>query len=200
MEVGDRTNEGSTRATATAAKLEAAALALLERDGVLAGLNLQEVADAAGVNRALLYRYFGSRRELLRRAYQRSARGTQLNWAQAMEKPFPERYRWAARQLIERHRGWARIVFLLALDRDNEFRAMEFGAATLDALRRDREAGILPEDTDVEATHAFWFSALAGYSTLREQLSRELGIPANELDRRVQAVIGRVADAISTTG
>ena len=38
----------------------------IERDGVLAGLNLQEVADEAGVNRGLVYRYFGSRRELLR--------------------------------------------------------------------------------------------------------------------------------------
>src|SRR5690606_36581152 len=53
---------------ATEAALEQAALRLLERNGVLAGLNLREVADEAGVNRGLVYHYFGSRRDLLRAA------------------------------------------------------------------------------------------------------------------------------------
>ncbi|HAM48545.1 MAG TPA: TetR family transcriptional regulator, partial [Alphaproteobacteria bacterium] len=45
---------------ASEAALEAAALRLLRRHGVLAGLNLREVADEAGVNRGLVYHYFGS--------------------------------------------------------------------------------------------------------------------------------------------
>src|SRR5262245_36628667 len=53
---------------ATEQALQKAALALLERNGVLAGLNLREVAEEAGVNRGLVYHYFGSRRALLRAA------------------------------------------------------------------------------------------------------------------------------------
>lgn len=59
---------------ATEAALEEAALRSLERDGVLAGLNLREVAAEAGVNRGLVYRYFGSPRELLRAALRSDAR------------------------------------------------------------------------------------------------------------------------------
>ena len=47
------------------------ALALLTRNGVLAGLNLREVAEGAGVNRGNIYHYFGSRQELLRAAISR---------------------------------------------------------------------------------------------------------------------------------
>ena len=63
---------------ATEAALVAAAVELAERDGVLAGLNLREVSDRAGVNRALVYQYFGSRRGLLRAAlYQQAAANIQ---------------------------------------------------------------------------------------------------------------------------
>ena len=37
------------------------AFGLIRRNGVLAGLNLREVADRAGVNRGNIYHYFGSR-------------------------------------------------------------------------------------------------------------------------------------------
>ncbi len=47
------------------------ALDLIRRNGVLAGLNLREVAEGAGVNRGNIYHYFGSRRELLRTAINR---------------------------------------------------------------------------------------------------------------------------------
>ena len=47
------------------------ALDLILHNGVLAGLNLREVADGAGVNRGNIYHYFGSRRELLRAAIAR---------------------------------------------------------------------------------------------------------------------------------
>ena len=47
------------------------ALDLIRRNGVLSGLNLREVADGAGVTRANIYHYFGTRRELLRAAINR---------------------------------------------------------------------------------------------------------------------------------
>ena len=55
----------------TERRLIDAALDLIRRNGVLAGLNLREVADGAGVNRGNIYPYFGSRRELLRAAINR---------------------------------------------------------------------------------------------------------------------------------
>ena len=51
-----------------------AALDQLERRGVLAGLNLREVASDVGVTPANIYHYFGSRQGLLRAALAREMR------------------------------------------------------------------------------------------------------------------------------
>lgn len=56
----------------TVQKLERAARELLERDGVLGGLNLREVADHDRVDRGLVCHYFGSRQDLLRSALRRN--------------------------------------------------------------------------------------------------------------------------------
>ena len=55
----------------TEQKLIDVALDLIRDKGVLAGLNLREVAEGAGVNRGNIYHYFGSRQELLRTAISR---------------------------------------------------------------------------------------------------------------------------------
>ena len=55
----------------TEEKLITVALGIIRDKGVLAGLNLREVADGAGVNRGNIYHYFGSRQELLRVAISR---------------------------------------------------------------------------------------------------------------------------------
>ena len=56
---------------ATEQRLIESALELIRKNGVLAGLNLREVAAGAGVNRGNIYHYFGSRQELLRTAINR---------------------------------------------------------------------------------------------------------------------------------
>ena len=183
----------------TEARLEDAALRLVARDGVLAGLNLYEVAEAAGVNRGLLYRYYGSRQELLRRAYKRLIDRVQPRRERHSELPLRERFQRDARALIT-HPRWAHMVCLLALDGDADFRAMEMSDAAIDALRRDRDAGVLPRDTDIEATHAFWFAALAGYAVLRQQLARDLAVKESDLDNRVLAVIDRLVRNTTTSG
>src|SRR5690349_14226589 len=103
----------------TEASLMQAALSLLKRDGVLAGLSLKDVADEAGVNRGLIHHYFGSRQTLLRSALDSEVktladrvgmegyvnparRGARLFRAQADEM------------------NLARMVMLLALDGDEE--------------------------------------------------------------------------------
>jgi AcrR family transcriptional regulator len=57
--------------TETERRLIDVALDLIRNNGVLAGLNLREVAEGAGVNRGNIYQYFGSRQELLRAAINR---------------------------------------------------------------------------------------------------------------------------------
>jgi AcrR family transcriptional regulator len=54
-----------------AGMLERAAVALIDEQGILAGLNLRKVAERAGVHRGLVYHHFGSRRELLLSALRR---------------------------------------------------------------------------------------------------------------------------------
>src|SRR5690606_11848510 len=56
---------------ATEQALIEAALTLLRERGILAGVNLREIAEEAQVTRGLAYHYFGSRQELLRAAAKR---------------------------------------------------------------------------------------------------------------------------------
>ena len=75
------------------ALLEQAALDILREKGVLAGLNLREVAERAGVNRALVYHHFGSREGLLRSALRRDL-GARLNEiSEGLPLPFSARIR-----------------------------------------------------------------------------------------------------------
>ncbi|MBT5011064.1 MAG: helix-turn-helix transcriptional regulator, partial [Gammaproteobacteria bacterium] len=55
----------------TERRLIEVALELIQKNGVLAGLNLRQVAEGAGVNRGNIYHYFGSRQDLLRAAINR---------------------------------------------------------------------------------------------------------------------------------
>ena len=63
-----RLSNRSRGRAASEALLREAALRLLDRNGVLAGLSLQDVADEAGVSRGLVHAYFGTRQDLLRSA------------------------------------------------------------------------------------------------------------------------------------
>ncbi len=76
---------------ATEESLRAAAVALLRRGGVLAGLNLRQVADEARVNRGLVYQYFGSRRALLRSALFHRSRPNAEDAVDAAGLPLRER-------------------------------------------------------------------------------------------------------------
>src|SRR5688500_616630 len=104
--------------------LEDAALRLLEREGVLSGLNLQRVADEAGVNRGLVYHYFGSRRDLLRKALRRNAMGWGTHIGEFLALPRRERARMFLRTMIQYPRT-AKLVLLLAIDGDRTFRMID---------------------------------------------------------------------------
>ncbi|HXT88556.1 MAG TPA: helix-turn-helix domain-containing protein [Trebonia sp.] len=190
-----RRRRGRDRARTEADLLEAA-FELLQRDGVFAGLNLQEVAERAGVNRGQIYQYFGDRRSLLRSAVAYRAREWAAGAARHWEMPFAKRRRAMFRHALASPEV-AMVEALLAIDGDTEYRAMPEIERTRAALERDKQAGDLPPDADAVAVHAFMVAAYKGYLVFREPLARDIGVPVEELDARMLAVHDQVLDALA---
>ena len=95
--------------------MDAAIEALTER-GVLAGLNLREVADSVGVTPANIYHLFGSRQGLLRAALQRETNGLVEDIDAARKLSFVSR-RLQMFDVINAHPNLA-LTALLAIDQD----------------------------------------------------------------------------------
>ena len=173
----------------TALKLERAALRLLKKDGVLAGLNLREVADLAGINRGLVYHYFGSRGELLRSALRRgSDRRHDAYWASDESVGFVERIgRMFTQSIKQAEQG--RLAAILLIDGQTKIRMMPRREQTQRDLRVDQEAGRISSEIDLVALHAFIQSLSMGYVVARKQLAAEFGIGVRDLD-------GRMADLL----
>ncbi|MGW6057859.1 TetR/AcrR family transcriptional regulator [Streptomyces sp. NPDC055189] len=187
-------------ADATARLLEQAALQLIERDGVLAGLNLREVADVAGVNRGLVYHYFGSRRELLRAALSRQAEPRR---SQLLVKKGPARFAHRVTRSVRgcvRHASTVRLVVLLLLDKDPDLTVMPQLEVTQERLREDIETGHVAADADPVALHTFLKSVNYGYVTSRNALAREFGLPVRELDARFEQLLERMCASLDGSG
>src|SRR5205823_3530853 len=153
--------------------LEDAALALLEREGVLSGLNLQKVADEAGVNRGLVYHYFGSRRDLLRKALRRNAQAWGANIGPFLELSPCDRARMFLRAMIQYPRT-AKLVLLLAIDGDRTFRMVD-ARATVDAGDVPHGGGELPSDVDEGALFTILASFVFAYAVRRTAFARGFG-------------------------
>jgi AcrR family transcriptional regulator len=180
---------------ATESALMAAAIRLLERDGVLAGLNLQEVSDEAGLNRGLIHHYFGSRQALLRAALQRGVESNREGYLRSRHRPADEKGQmelWA----YLRDPRYARLQTLLALDGDDQFEPIPYYPERLNDAMREQAAGAWAADTDLPAMLAIWDTFLYGYIDFREALSRQMGIPLAKLDTRVFALLDRMFAAI----
>lgn len=181
---------------ATEDLLAEAALRLLERDGVLAGLNLRAVADEAGMNRGLIYHYFGSRQALLRSALERVvSEGTPARDS-FHELPFAERRR-ALFELMAANPRFARLQALLALDGDAEARVFPTLERAIAELRRDVERGELAKDADYLSLHVLTSATIIGYSLLRLTYARELGLDPAELDRRTSETFAAVLRSLA---
>jgi AcrR family transcriptional regulator len=176
---------------ATEAELEAAALRLIAREGILGGIRLREVATEAGINRALVYQYYGSRRALIRAAL-RTIRSSRNRVIEALRSlPFVERRRILFRESVE-DPVFARVEALLALDGDDELLVFPTLDAGLRELERDRAAGELDPSLDLSAVHAVSISVQLGYCIFRDNFLAELGMPAEELDRHAEEVLVRM--------
>jgi AcrR family transcriptional regulator len=182
----------------TEALIENAALELLERNGVLAGLNLREVADLAKVNRGLVYLYFGSRQALLRSALSKRAAAVPIwNSARRTEQSLPTRAEHDVLELAAVD-DQVRLHALLHLDGTPGLIGMPYLSTALELLARDRDQGAIPSDTDLEALHVLLVSLGAGYSLYRESFASEIGSSATELDERVARVLRMLLEEVGT--
>lgn len=179
---------------ASAIKVEEAVLDMLEAQGVLAGINLKKVADAAGVNRTLVYHHFGSLRGLLQSAIKHELRTRQV---QTKTPPEPmklgARVTHALRSLLL---GGAslKLTTLLHLDGSTAPKLMPNAETTLLQLERDKALGLVPDMDDLAALHATYAASVYGYALFREVFARDLMIDQDALDERVLAVMERLFD------
>ncbi|NKQ58073.1 TetR/AcrR family transcriptional regulator [Amycolatopsis sp. K13G38] len=183
----------------TEADLLQATYDLLQRDGIFAGLNLQEVAERSGVNRGQIYQYFGDRRSLLRAAVAHRARewaaGAKRHW----EKSFLGRRKAMFRSALANPASTL-VEALLAIDGDPDYHPLPEIEKTKAALERDQRNGDLPAGSDALAMHTFMVAAYKGYLIFREAIARDLGVPVDQLDARVLAVHDRVLEAMAREG
>jgi len=186
---------------ATEAALQKAALSLVERNGVLAGLNLREVAEEAGVNRGLVYHYFGSRRDLLRAALRSDAEERLSDAAPGFGLPAAARYSRFLRTFVG-HRRAAMLATLLTLDGDDSLHAVPDLQGARGRLARDVAEGALPADIDIDAVHIAMSALVYGYLVFRERFADELGAEPLDLDEQVATVveqmIGGLVSHVST--
>ena len=181
---------------ATEAALQTAALDLLERNGVLAGLNLREVADEAGVNRGLVYHYFGTRRDLLRSALRRDVEQRLADFAPGLGLSAGARYERFLRTALG-HRQAIVLALLLVLDGDKGVRMIPDPDGVRERLDHDIDEGALPADVDVIGMHAAVASLVYGYTALRDRLADELSVDAGDLDERVASTVGRLVSRLA---
>lgn len=181
-----KTKQRRSRAE-TERRLIDVALDLIQHNGVLAGLNLREVADGAGVNRANIYHYFGSRRELLRAAISRRFEAV-VDYLSADRRgvSFVARRLQAFRSNDSIQDSQLRA--LLVLDGDDTVDPMPRYEAALSQLRQDVIDGDIDRTHDLEALQVALSALLRGYRIFRIPYAKRIGIDADELDARVTGI------------
>jgi AcrR family transcriptional regulator len=180
----------------TEQKLIDVALDLIRDKGVLAGLNLREVAEGAGVNRGNIYHYFGSRQELLRAAISRRFKALVGTVATSNQnKRFVERRLNSFR--LAKGSNDSKLRALLVLDGDDTVDPIPFYEEGLSQLRKDVIDGDIHREHDLEALQVALSALLRGYRIFREPYANRLDIHANELDERVNRIMRTFLESVA---
>jgi len=180
----------SDRAASEAA-LETAALRLLQQNGVLSGLNLREVADEAGVNRGLVYHYFGSRQQLLRSALRRDVKQRLADVLASGGLPFNARIRQLVRTMLGQQEA-VNLSTLLLLDAQEKLPVAPLKDQWIAGFQRDIAEGKVDADMDPQALLALMTALSYGYVVFRQAVAEELNVPVTDLDYRVDEVFGKM--------
>jgi AcrR family transcriptional regulator len=170
-----------------------AALAQLREKGVLAGLNLSEVAEVAGVTPANIYHLFGSRQGLLRAALAREAESFGSVLAGLDDADVVERRAAMFRAVASRPE--VGLTALLALDGDPEYRPLPFLEETRAYYRERIAAGQLPADLDVDAMHFLVLAAAVGFAIYGDAVARQAGADVADLRERSATVLEQLLRA-----
>ena len=166
------------------------ALELIRDNGVLAGLNLRQVADIAGVNRGNIYHYFGSRQELLRAAINR-----QFVALVNAFKTGKARAAFVARRLrgfqtnISNDTNDSMLRALLVLDGDETVDPIPLYEMQLSQLRQDVIDGDIDRGHDLDALQVALSAFFRGYRIFRLPYAKRVGIKPDELDDRVGKIL-----------
>ena len=176
------------------------ALELIRGNGVLAGLNLRQVADGAGVNRGNIYHYFGSRQELLRAAINRQ-------FAALVDALKKGKTQAQAGFVARRLRGFqtnagndtndSMLRALLVLDGDDTVDPIPLYEMQLSQLRQDVIDGDIDRGHDLDALQVAISAFFRGYRIFRLPYARRVGIDPNELDDRVGKILRTWLEAMA---
>lgn len=162
------------------------ALDLLRERGILAGMNLREIADQASVTRGLAYHYFGSRQELLRAAAKREIARPRDEVPGESEMEFSE---WLATMLDLSfdYKEAVRLIVLLVLDHDDTVKTLTTRRAVMSRIDEAVSERTLALD-DPEAIYAVFASVSYGFSLLSQRFAAELDCDPADLEERVLEV------------
>jgi AcrR family transcriptional regulator len=173
-----------------------AALDLLTERGVLAGLNLREVADRVGVTPANIYHLFGSRQGLLRAALTREL--AQMRTALAEAGPLPFVARRVRMFDVIGSRPRLALTALLALDDDPDYKPLPFIDATRAQYQAEIDAGELPAGIDIDAAHVFSLATSIAVAIYGDSAARQLDVSTDELRARVRTMLEQMLEALVT--
>jgi AcrR family transcriptional regulator len=174
------------------------ALALIRDNGVLAGLNLRQVAEGAGVNRGNIYHYFGSRQELLRAAINRQFEAIVKSLTRNQVKAgFVARRLRPFRSTVSNDTNDSMLRALLVLDGDQTVDPIPLYEAGLSQLREDVSAGDIDDGHDLEALQVALSAMLRGYRIFRLPYAKRVGITPRELDARVSNIVSTWLEAMA---
>jgi len=173
-----------------------AALAHIAERGVLAGLNMREVADAVGVTPANIYHHFGSRQGLLRAALTHQIEQLTAPIDAAVTEPYAE-WRTAIFDLIQENPP-LRNTALLALDDDPAYEALVLWELAAEHYQRLIDEGDLPEGFDYLAAHVLTLSMSMGVAIYGAAVSRQMGLTPSEVVERTRALFVEVVKGLSS--
>jgi len=174
--------------------LEEATIRLLRRDGVLAGLNLRQVAEEAGVTRGLVYHHFGSRRALLRSALRNSARPKRAGiLARGRLGPRARLADFLRRTIHDS--TTVQLLTLLILDGDAGVSGLPYPEESRLVYERDIAEGRLSDDISVEGLQAGFAAAVYGWAIYRRSFANSLGVEVETLDAEVERLFHRMHGA-----
>lgn len=171
-----------------------ATLSQLGDGGVLTGLSLREVAEAAGVTPPNIYHHFGSRRRLLRAALNHQLDQLTVPIEVAVHASFVE-WRTLIFDLITSNPS-LRMTALLALDDDADYEPLELWSLAEEHYQRLADEGGIPDDLDVLAAHVLSLTMAMGIAIYGSAVARQVGISEDELHQRTRAMYVELMESL----